>query len=78
VDTHPFQLGSELEPDSDDFNYDGEEYYRFYLSIMSIIRLGVAEILVHIETGMIYHFDSPYSTGGFEPINDWYNRDHAP
>ena len=74
VDSHPFQLGSVLEPECDEFFVDGVEYYRF---VLSIIGLGKAEILVHKETGEIFHFDSPYSTQGFEPVDDWYNRDHA-
>ena len=74
VDNHPFQMGGELEPESDNYVLDGVEYYRFYIGI---IRLGVAEILVNQETGEIYHFNSPYSTGGFQPIDNWYNQDHA-
>ena len=74
VDSHPFQLGSELEPESDVYTLDGITYYRFYLSI---IRLGVAEILVNDKTGEMFHLTSPYSTVGFAPIDDWYRTDHA-
>jgi hypothetical protein len=80
VDSHPFQLGAEIDPD--EYLLPGEkqgedysdEFYRFYLSIT---RLGVAEILVHKETGELFHLDSPYSSVGFGPIDDWYNKDHA-
>jgi len=83
IDNHPFQLGAEIEPDEyltsgevqgEDYTFNGSEYYRFYLSI---IRLGVAEILVHKETGNIFHLKSPYSSIGFGLIDDWYNKDHA-
>ena len=74
ADSHPFQLGSEIEPESDDHVVDGKEYYRFYLGI---IRLGVAEILVDKETGELFHFTSPYATVGFAPIDEWYAKDHA-
>ena len=59
------------EKHGEDYSY---EFYRFYLSI---VRLGVAEILVDKETGALFHFDSPYSSVGFAPIDDWYNADHA-
>ena len=74
ADEHPFQLGSEIEPGNDEHTVDGVEYYRFYLGIT---RLGVAEILVHKETGEIFHLTSPYNDVGFEPVDDWYNREHA-
>ncbi len=74
ADSHPFQLGSEIEPKSDDHFIDGKEYYRFYLGI---IRLGVAEILVDKETGELFHLTSPYATVGFAPIDEWYAKDHA-
>ena len=83
VDSHPFQLGAEIEPDEylpsgevqgEEYTFEGGEYYRFYLGIT---RLGVAEILVHKETGNLFHLESPYSSVGFAPIDDWYNKDHA-
>ena len=74
VDSHPFQLGSILELESDGYTLDGITYYRFYLGI---IRLGVAEILVNEKTGDMFHLTSPYSTVGFAPIDDWYSTDHA-
>ena len=80
VDSHPFQLGAQINPDEalPLGEKQGEDYsnecYRFYLGIT---RLGVAEILVHKETGALFHLDSPYSSVGFVPIDDWYNKDHA-
>ena len=74
VDSHPFQLGSTLEPESDVYALDGITYYRFYIGI---IRLGIAEILVNEKTGEMFHLTSPYSTVGFAPIDDWYSTDHA-
>jgi len=74
VDSHPFQLGSNLEPENDTYIIDGVEYFRFYLSI---VRLGVAEILVNQETGAFFHLASPYSSSGFEPLDDWYNKHHS-
>ena len=75
VDSHPFQLGSVLEPESDVYALDGITYYRFELSI---IKLGVAQILVNEKTGEMFHLTSPYSSVGFAPIDDWYNLDHEP
>ena len=80
VDSHPFQLGAEIEhnnnllPSEAQGEDYSDEFYRFYLAI---IRLGVAEILVHKETGALFHLDSPYNSVGFGPIDDWYNKDHA-
>ena len=74
VESHPFQLGSELDPSSDGYSIGGDGYYRFKLSI---IKLGVAEILVNDETGKLYHLSPPTSSAAFEPIDDWYNREHA-
>jgi hypothetical protein len=73
ADSHPFQFLSELEPESDDHIADGEEYYIFNLSI---IRLGVAEILVHKETGELFHLSSPGNTT-FEQLDDWYEKERA-
>ena len=80
VDSHPFQLGAVIAPDEylmpgqkQGEDWDGR-MYTFYLGIT---RLGVAEILVHKETGALYHSDSPYSSVGFTPIDNWYNKDHA-
>ena len=73
VDSHPFQLGAHPDPESDNHIVDGVEYYRFYLSI---IRCCVAEILVHKETGALFHL-SPLGDNTFEPVDDWYNREHA-
>ncbi len=74
VDSHPFQLGAELEAGSDDYALDGAPYYRFYLGI---VRLGVAEILVDKETGALFHLTSPYASVDFAPIDEWYSIDHA-
>jgi len=74
IDSHPFQLGSELEPESDEYFYDGTEHYPFHLGV---VRFGLVEILVHKETGEIFHFMSPGNTT-LEPIDDWYYRDHNP
>ena len=73
VDNHPFQLGTDPDPESDEHIVDGVEYYRFYLSI---IRCCVAEILVHKETGRLFHLMSP-GNNTFEPLDAWYNREHA-
>ena len=74
ADAHPFQAGCELEPESDDYVIDGVEYYHFYLSI---VKLGVAEILVDKGTGDLFHLTSPYATVEFAPIDEWYEKDHA-
>ncbi len=74
TDTHPFQLGGNIEAESDEYEADGVTYYRFYLGI---VRLGIAEILVDKETGDLYHLTSPYATVEFAPIDDWYEKDHA-
>ena len=83
LENHPFQLGAILVRDEnlfydeiqgEDYEKDGEEYYLFYVSI---IRLGVASILVHNETGELFHLDSPYNSVGFASIDDWYESDHA-
>jgi len=74
VDSHPFQLSGSLEPESDDHTVDGVEYYRFYLEIE---RFGVSEILVHKETGKLFHLISPGNTT-FEPLDDWYDKNHSP
>ena len=83
INSHPFQMGSVIASDGylvsgetqgEDYSFEGAGYYRFYLDI---IRLGLAEILVHKETGWLFHLESPYSSSGFEPIDDWYYRDHA-
>jgi len=73
IDTHPFQLGSNLEPGRDDHIVDGVEYYRFYLGI---VRFGIAEVLVHKDTGELFHFSS-LGNSTFEPLDDWYIRDHV-
>jgi len=74
VDNHPFQLGSNLESENDTYIINGVEYFRFYLSI---VRLGVVEILVNTESGAFFHLASPYSSSGFEPLDDWYNKHHS-
>ena len=72
IDAHPFQLGSNLEPERDDHIVDGVEYYLFYLGIE---RFGIAEVLVHKETGELFHLSS-LGNSTFEPLDDWYFRDH--
>ena len=72
TDSHPFQLGSALEPESDEQTVDGTAYYRFYLGVE---RFGVIEILVHKETGALFHYMSPGNTT-LEPLDDYYNREH--
>ena len=74
VESHPFQLGSELDSESSGYSENGVAYYLFQLDI---IRLGTAEILVSEENGELFHLSSPYNETGFEPIDDWYNREHA-
>jgi len=74
VDTHPFQLGSNLEPGSGEQIVNGVEYYSFGLGV---VRYSVVGILVHKETGVLYHFTSP-GNNTFEPLDDWYNREHNP
>ena len=74
VESHPFQLGAVLEEESSAYQLDGIGYYRFTLSI---IRFSGVDILVNQKTGDIFHLESPLSNSGFEPINDWYNREHA-
>ena len=73
ADTHPFQLGAMLEPESDEYFLDGTEYYRFYLGVE---RFGVIEILVHQETGMLIHLASP-GNDGIELLDDYYYREHT-
>ena len=80
VDSHPFQLGALIIPDENlpPGGKQGEDFSdRFYCFYLGITRLGVAEIFVHKETGALYHSDSPYSSVGFGPIDNWYNKDHA-
>jgi len=72
VNSHAFQLGSELEDKSDVHTAGGVEYYRFYLSIT---RFGIVEVLVNKETGELFHLESP-GNPTFEPLDDWYDRDH--
>jgi len=72
IDTHPFQLGSNLEPGREDHVVKGVEYYLFYLGIE---RFGVAGVLVHKETGSLFHLSSP-GNNKFEPLDVWYSRDH--
>jgi len=72
VDSHPFQLGSSLDPGSRERKAKGEEYYSFSLGI---IGFGTAEILVNKETIELFHYRSP-GNAAFEPLDDWYNREH--
>ena len=72
-DSHPFQLGAAIEPEYDEYTYNGNDFYRFNLSI---IRLGGAEILVQKDTGKIYHLTSPGDSVGFVLADEWYTKDH--
>jgi len=72
IDSHPFQLGSELETEYTEYLYDGTEYYPFHLGI---VRFGLVEILIHKETGELFHFMSP-GNETLELLDDWYYRDH--
>ena len=75
VDSHPFQLGSEIEPQYEEPLIYGRECFRFYLSIT---RFGLVEIFVDRETGeLFYNFRAPDNNSWFEPIDDWYYREHA-
>jgi len=72
IDGNPFQFSAGLEPEYDELTVDNADYYRFYLGIE---RFGVAEILVHKETGELFHFESP-GCDIFQPIDDWYYQNH--
>jgi len=73
IDAHPFQLGSDLEPSSADMTVRGVEYYFYRLGVE---RFGVVEVLVQKETGELFHLSS-LGNRSFEPLDDWYNRDHG-
>ena len=73
LDGHPFQLGAEVEPESGEYALGGEEYYRFYLSV---VRFGVVEVLANKETGALFHLASP-GNDEFEPLDDYYYREHG-
>jgi len=74
VDSHPFQLGSNLETEYAECLYDGAEYYPFHVGVT---RFGIVEILVHRVTGELFHFMSP-GNDRLEPLDDWYYREHSP
>ena len=74
IDSHPFQLGSNLEPGSGEQIVKGTEYYSFNLGI---VRYAAVIILVNKKTGVLFHYSSPGSTT-LEPLDDWYNREHSP
>ena len=74
VDSHPFHLGSELEPEYEEHIFDGEEYYGFRIGM---VRIGIAVVLVNKYTGELFHLSSP-GWNEFEPLDDWYFREHAP
>ena len=74
IDSHPFQLGSELETDYTEYFYNGAEYYLFQAGV---VMFGLVEILIHKETGELFQFMSP-GNDTLELLDDWYNREHGP
>ena len=83
LEHHPFQFGAMLEPEEymlsgetqgEPYSEGGDDYYRFYVGI---VMAGVARILVHQETGELFHSESRSSSTWFAPIDVWYDSDHA-
>jgi hypothetical protein len=69
VDNHPFYLGSNLEPEYIEYGDD-------YIFSIGIVRFGIVDVIVNSQTGELIHYSSPGHQFS-EPLNDWYNREHA-
>ena len=73
VDSHPFDMPSELGPRYDFDNPPAEGFYQYFLDVE---RLSRFEILVDIQTGEMFVADG-YDVHGVEPLDDWYRREHG-